>query len=185
MANEPRTGGVAFCCVCDEELPGYWYGGVFYCREHAPAVTARPSEPITRRMTDDEYRAANTRHWMDVAQIEHQRVLELEAEVERLRADYARLNKSYGGVCEQNEQFYAIIKEQEAQIAAMRPVVEAVASHEGFDRYPDDIDYPATCAFCNETDDNEMTQIEHLDWCPVTQAQVYVAQYPTAAAAEQ
>ena len=48
MAGEKKTAtpGIAFCVVCDRELPGYWrddLDGCFYCREHAdiqPATQA-------------------------------------------------------------------------------------------------------------------------------------------------
>ena len=87
----------------------------------------------------------------------HGLVWELLAEVERQRA---------------------VIEQQQAEIAAMRPVVEAVATHGMYTPfYPPDGPALYGCDWCHARA-RKLDAIKHTDGCEMTQARAYVAQHP-------
>lgn len=62
-AKKP-VAGVAFCVVCDRELPGYWrddLDGCFYCHEHADMPTQQPAQANEPRAIIQAFAAAMER----------------------------------------------------------------------------------------------------------------------------
>ena len=80
-----------------------------------------------------------------------------------------------------NQQLGAENEQKQAQIAAMRPLVEEVAAGA---EYASDLGDAFHCLWC-DGEDVEQRDVQHDNGCPVTQARAFLAAHPaTAAAAE-
>ena len=115
-------------------------------------------------------------------------ILELRAEVDRLRArEQALVAENAAAIDElewqrdMNQQLGAENEQKQAQIDAMRPIVEEVAAGA---EYASDLGDAFHCLWC-DGEDVEQRDVQHDNGCPVTQARAFLAAHPaTAAAAE-
>ena len=80
----------------------------------------------------------------------------------------------HNAICQVDE-LLGVIRQQQAQISAMRPIVEAVAT--GGISYSEE--GVGQCVFCLDYGDDDIS-LSHTPECPIAQTRAYVATHPAA-----
>ena len=141
------------------------------------------NEPMTDEQLDDIDEMLH-----DGDELPHDVAVRLANEVDRLRAREQALAAENAAAIDElewqrgiNQQLGAENEQKQAQIAAMRPLVEEVAAGA---EYASDLGDAFHCLWC-DGEDVEQRDVQHDNGCPVTQARAFLAAHPaTAAAAE-